>query len=70
MRNHVLTLAAALLLRERAHWRLRQTHGDAKVHAAADVLLYDQAVTAAADALVDAVATRFASRDDAMDGRR
>lgn len=61
MRNHVLTLAAALLLRERAHWRLRQTHGDAKAHAAADVLLYDAAVSAALEAAFDAAVSRIAA---------
>ena len=58
MLQHLKSAAAALALRERAHLRLRLASGDTKANAAADVLLYDAALSAALEAAFDAALAR------------
>ena len=61
MLQHLKHAAAALVLRERAHLRIRLASGDEKALAAADVLLYDAALSAALEAAFDAALPRIAA---------
>ena len=61
MLQHLKHAAAALVLRERAHLRLRLAPSDTKANAAADVLLYDAALGAALEAAFDAALPRIAA---------